>query len=176
MLTKHMAACLIVTALGAAPAFAQPQTAPSTSPPAAASYMTQLGQNHYLASKLIGTKVVSVNNEAIGDVNDVIVERDGRPVAAIIGVGGFLGIGEKYVAVPFGALQFATREQANTMAGHPPATGSTTGSTTAPSTTPAPSVRSGAAPELIILRMTKVDLQNAPSFNPERGTATPPKQ
>ncbi|NIX76808.1 PRC-barrel domain-containing protein [Microvirga terricola] len=176
MLTKHMAACLVVTALGAAPALAQTSTMPSASPPASGSYLTQLGQNHYLASKLIGTKVVGSSNESIGDVNDVIVERDGRPIAAIIGVGGFLGIGEKYVAVPFSALQFATREQANAMAANPPATGSTA---TAPSTTPAPSARLGAGPELIILRMTKVDLQNAPSFNPERSPApgtTAPKQ
>ncbi|WP_229426486.1 PRC-barrel domain-containing protein [Microvirga alba] len=166
MLTKHIAACLVVTALGAAPAFAQTSTAPSPSGSSAMSgpFMTQMGPNHYLASKLIGTKVISANNESIGDVNDVIVERDGRPVAAVIGVGGFLGIGEKYVAIPFSALQFATREQVNAMTnGNVPSTGST-------ATVPAPSGRLS-APELIILRMTKVDLQAAPSFNPDRNTA-----
>ena len=59
-----------------------------------------------LASKLIGTTVVSQDNETIGDVNDVLFDRGGQVMAAVIGVGGFLGIGEKDVAVPFQQLEF----------------------------------------------------------------------
>ena len=61
------------------------------------------------------TKVISANNESIGDINDVIVDRNGQAIAAVVGVGGFLGIGEKDVAVPFKSLEFATREQVNAM-------------------------------------------------------------
>ena len=43
-------------------------------------------------------------NESIGDVNDVIIEPDGKVASVIIGVGGFLGMGEKDVALAFDQL------------------------------------------------------------------------
>jgi hypothetical protein len=45
----------------------------------------------------------------IGDVDDLLVTKDGKISAAIIGVGGFLGIGEKNVAVPFDALKLTQK-------------------------------------------------------------------
>ena len=53
--------------------------------------MTHQQPGQWLASKLIGTTVVGPNNESIGDVNDVLMERDGHAAAVIVGVGGFLG-------------------------------------------------------------------------------------
>jgi sporulation protein YlmC with PRC-barrel domain len=41
----------------------------------------------------------------IGDVDDVLVDKEGRVTAMVIGVGGFLGMGEKDVAVPFGSVR-----------------------------------------------------------------------
>jgi len=125
----------------------------------------EMGQ--MLASKLIGTTVVSQNNETIGDVNDVLFDRGGQVMAAVIGVGGFLGIGEKDVAVPFQQLEFIANTDApaaTTTA--PPATpappaGTTTGSTT--STTTAAAARDP-MPSRVMLKMTKADLQNAPAF------------
>ena len=46
----------------------------------------------------------------LGDVNDILLEKDGRVSAVIIGVGGFLGVGEKDVAVPFNALKVAEKD------------------------------------------------------------------
>lgn len=57
------------------------------------------------ASKLIGTSVNNEAGERIGDINEVILTRDGKAVAAIIGVGGFLGMGEREVAVKFESLR-----------------------------------------------------------------------
>ncbi len=51
--------------------------------------MTHQQPGQWLASKLIGTTVVGPNNELIGDVNDVLMERDGHAAAVIVGVGGF---------------------------------------------------------------------------------------
>jgi sporulation protein YlmC with PRC-barrel domain len=68
-------------------------------------FITQLQNQQVMASRLIGTTVVSANNESIGDVNDVILDRGGQVAGVVIGVGGFLGIGEKDVAVPFSALE-----------------------------------------------------------------------
>ena len=64
------------------------------------------------ASKLIGTKVVNAANETVGDVNEIVLGRDGKVAAVIIGVGGFLGIGEREVAVSFNSLQMR-RDQSN---------------------------------------------------------------
>ena len=84
--------------------------------------MTQMQGQQMMASKLIGTTVVSANNESIGDVNDVILDRNGQVMAVVVGVGGFLGIGEKDVAVPFASLDFASREQMNAANNAPAAT------------------------------------------------------
>jgi len=78
-------------------------------------FMTQMQPEQIMASELIGTRVVSANNESIGDINDVIVDRNGQVMAAVVGVGGFLGIGEKDVAVPFKSLEFANSQQAQAM-------------------------------------------------------------
>jgi sporulation protein YlmC with PRC-barrel domain len=171
-------------------------------------FMTQMQQDHMMASNLIGTRVVSANNESIGDINDVIVDRNGQAVAAVVGVGGFLGIGEKDVAIPFKSLEFATRDQVNAMSGNNNASGgnvSTTGSTattgttagtstgaanpanpnaanTTGSTTAANNNANNNEPERVILRMTKADLQAAPTFNANGNNAnagsgsTAPKQ
>jgi len=56
-------------------------------------------QDTFLTSDLTGATVYSPQDEAIGDVNDVIVSRDGKVDGLVVGVGGFLGIGEKDVAI-----------------------------------------------------------------------------
>jgi len=75
---------------------------------AAINYVTQQSDQQLLGSKLIGASVTGNDNASIGDVNDVLVGRSGTIEGVVIGVGGFLGMGEKNVAVPFQALQVAT--------------------------------------------------------------------
>jgi sporulation protein YlmC with PRC-barrel domain len=53
--------------------------------------------------------VYDPQDNKIGEIMDVLVARDGKVTALIIGVGGFLGIGEKDVAVPFNAVQVRTK-------------------------------------------------------------------
>ena len=59
------------------------------------------------ASKLIGTAVKNNANESIGNINEVILDKDGKVAAVVIGVGGFLGMGEHEVAVNFSSLRLA---------------------------------------------------------------------
>ena len=54
--------------------------------------------------------VYDPSNSKIGDVKDVLLASDGKVSALIVGVGGFLGIGEKDVAVPFDAIKHTTRD------------------------------------------------------------------
>ena len=121
MLTRHLALGLLGSALMAAPALAQTTPAPAPANPApppastqaapmnagqggAMSFVEVRPQNQFRASKLIGTRVTGANNESIGEINDVLMDQNGRAHAVIIGVGGFLGIGEKDVAIPMTAL------------------------------------------------------------------------
>jgi hypothetical protein len=66
-------------------------------------YARQAGELR--ASKLIGTSVKNAAGETIGDINEVVLGSDGKVAAVVIGVGGFLGIGEREVAVRFDSLQ-----------------------------------------------------------------------
>jgi sporulation protein YlmC with PRC-barrel domain len=57
------------------------------------------------ASDYIGKRVYDRAGSDIGEVNDLILSADGKIQATILGVGGFLGIGEKNVAVPVTAVE-----------------------------------------------------------------------
>ena len=64
-------------------------------------YLTEQAENHISVNDFMGQAIYTADNQSIGDINDLLVEKDGGIVAAVVGVGGFLGIGEKNVAVPF---------------------------------------------------------------------------
>jgi len=61
----------------------------------------------YRATKVIGSAVQNDAGDKIGTVDDLIVTRNDRVMYAVLSVGGFLGVGDKLVAVPFASLQFA---------------------------------------------------------------------
>lgn len=121
---KSIMTAAAVAALLAAPAFAQSTTtttppspttppasttSPSTTPtmPKAADGMFYTKRAEWHASKLMGAKVQNTAGETIGDINDVLLDADGKVAAVVIGVGGFLGVGERNAAVSFASLQFS---------------------------------------------------------------------
>lgn len=55
----------------------------------------------YRSTKVVGATVVNAANEKIGTIDDLIITRSDRVPYGIVSVGGFLGMGEKLVAVPF---------------------------------------------------------------------------
>jgi len=59
----------------------------------------------FMTHRLVGNKVLNAQAEEIGDVRDVIVNTQGTATAVVIGVGGYLGIAEKLVAVPFASVE-----------------------------------------------------------------------
>jgi len=99
------------TAASPAPAtdMAASTTAPGTGVAAAPTagigdYIATLGPEQYLSQTLIGDEVnagVSSDSDKIGNINDLILSADGRVDGFVVGVGGFLGLGEKDVGVPF---------------------------------------------------------------------------
>jgi hypothetical protein len=58
-----------------------------------------------LASKFKGTDVIGADDKKIGDVSDILFDKDGKIEAYVVGVGGFLGIGSKDVALAPTAFQ-----------------------------------------------------------------------
>jgi hypothetical protein len=59
------------------------------------------------ASDLLNQKVKNSANETVGEINDLSIGSDGKIAAVIIGVGGFLGMGEKNVQLPYEQLTFS---------------------------------------------------------------------
>lgn len=84
--------------------------AAATGPALAVDFVTTQGSNEWRASVLTGTSVKSKAGEVIGNVNDVVFTQDGTVTAVIVGVGGFLGVGEKNVAVAFKDLSVKTED------------------------------------------------------------------
>ena len=59
------------------------------------------------ASRVIGTDVYNTQGESIGSIEDVMLDKTSNGIMfAVIGFGGFLGIGEKYHAVPWSVLDY----------------------------------------------------------------------
>jgi hypothetical protein len=85
--------------------------APNTTADAAgsATYLTEQAENQISVSDFMGQAIYTADNQSIGDINDLLVQDGGGVVAAVVGVGGFLGIGEKNVAIPFDKITI-TRE------------------------------------------------------------------
>ena len=76
-------------------------------------YVTQQSPTDWTAQTLIGKSVENNNGETLGEVNNVILNEKGKVVAITVGVGGFLGLGEKDVGVPFEALKFRDEDAAD---------------------------------------------------------------
>jgi PRC-barrel domain len=97
---------VLAVTLAWGPAMAQnpPATPPSTSPPS----VTVLGSRE--VQGILGGEVHSTSNETMGRIADVVVDGEGKPRAAIIDFGGFLGVGSRKIAVHWSALHFDPAE------------------------------------------------------------------
>jgi sporulation protein YlmC with PRC-barrel domain len=162
------------------PPAASPATPPasSTGSTSASSASSGGGQfvaaqkpDQWLASKFKGTDVIGNDNEKIGDVNDVLFDKSGKIHAVIVGVGGFLGIGEKDVALDMNAFQIVPASTTNTAGTG--GSGANTGANTGAAGTAGGSSSASNDPNNVKLKisMTKDQLKNAPSFEQYRATS-----
>lgn len=95
-----------VLALAAAPLAGQALAQAAATPAATVTIVAQQPADEWLARVFIGQPVHNTAGDAIGDINDLVFNRKGQISTVVIGVGGFLSIGEKGVGVPYGALTF----------------------------------------------------------------------
>ena len=167
MLMKSIAAGLAGTALLATVAFAQNPTATTDKAPAAATTTTTMAASgEWRASKMAGLKIYNDANESIGSINDLLMDKSGAIKIAVIGVGGFLGMGEHLVAVPYDKLKFVNEAVAYTGTGaRPAATTTTTGAATGTDkTATTATVASKWYPDHAVFNATKDELKAMPEF------------
>lgn len=123
IMKKHLLATTAAIALIATP-MAMAQNADNATPATSSVFSQDRNENmapvdgfyaadpsQVLATRFIGAYIYNGTGEeaeTVGDVNDIIMTQDGRAVAVIAGIGGFLGIGEKEVAVSMDQLQWTT--------------------------------------------------------------------
>ena len=103
---EKLLATAALVALMALPVLAQDAPAPAVEK-APAEKLAALDASDVSAKALLTESVKNAANETIGDINDVLISGDGKVAAVIVGVGGFLGMGEKNVALPYDQLVFA---------------------------------------------------------------------
>jgi sporulation protein YlmC with PRC-barrel domain len=84
---------------------ATPAPSASTSTAGSAKFVTKQTSDQWLASKFKGTDVIGTDDKKIGDVSDILFDKDKKILAYIVGVGGFLGIGSKDVAIEPASFQ-----------------------------------------------------------------------
>ena len=138
----RLALALAGAALIALPAAAQTTVTPDTKTKAEADKapaMYEMKAGQWRATKLAGIAVYNNNNEKIGDVNELIVSRDGKVEAVVIGVGGFLGMGEHLAAVPFDKVKWLDTPREQTVGTRTTTTTTGSGTSTQPATPPTPS-------------------------------------
>jgi PRC-barrel domain protein len=86
---------------------------PSESAAAGPNFLSKQENSDILASGLIGQSVVNSQDEVIGDINDLVADESGKVVAVLVGSGGFLGLGEKDIALGFEDLRFVRDDNDN---------------------------------------------------------------
>lgn len=181
MLAKYAAAAMAGSMLLASAAFAaETATTPSTSTTDKAG-MTQGSVSQgsvsnvsytgtWRASKVVGLNVYNEQNENVGSINDLLMDKSGNVKAAVISVGGFLGMGSRYVAIAFDKMKFSDQPVSYTGASNAPAGGgmakpastTTTGSAaTQPASTSKPNPW---YPDHAVFNASKDELKNMPEF------------
>jgi sporulation protein YlmC with PRC-barrel domain len=171
MISKTIAAAVLTAALMTGVASAQKTTANKADAP------TVQREGEWRASKLVGVNVYNEAGEKIGDVNDVILDKSGKTSKAILGVGGFLGMGEYYVALPFEKLKWINEPVRSASTSNPPASAPATNvdsnartasdggarTTTGTATNPSASSRNW-YPDHAVYNATKDQLKAMPEF------------
>ena len=167
MFAKYLTAAMAGSMLFASAAFAAETSttaAPSATTAATAATNTSF-QGDWRASKVVGLNVYNDKNESVGSINDLLMDKSGNIKAAVISVGGFLGMGARLVAVPYDKVKFTTEPVAYTgMAGAPNAGGARPQNTTTGSTAPQPAKANPWYPDHAVINGTAEELKAMPEF------------
>ncbi|WP_428664161.1 PRC-barrel domain-containing protein [Reyranella sp.] len=108
MIFRHALLAAVITGLAAAAHAQTPPSASPATPPAATSTTKPMPGSHAAdAKKLIGRNVKNADGDTIGEIKSVYISSDGTVDSVMVGVGGFLGVGEREVQLAWKELQIA---------------------------------------------------------------------
>ncbi|MEA3095203.1 MAG: hypothetical protein QOJ04_6545 [Caballeronia sp.] len=160
MKSKFLAAALLGTALLSGAAYAQTATTDRSNVNTA---VHKDGQ--WRASKLIGVNVYNDNNDKIGEIEELIVDKSSKVENVVLGVGGFLGMGEHYVAVPMDKLKWVDQPVRTSSTSTAPADkpNNTTGQANRPNR-PERAANEKWYPDHAVYNVTKDQLKAMPQF------------
>jgi len=169
MIAKYLATALVGGALitGGA-AFAQTATTPapgaSSSSPATQANL----KGNWRASKLVGLAVYNESNEKLGDISELLLDNTGKVNAVVVGIGGFLGVGQHDIAVSFDQLKWVNEPIRTASSDRIPASPGMSPSTTttgaAGSGSAATAARDNWYPDHAVMSGTKDQLKAMPAF------------
>ena len=148
------------------PALAQNNPPPAAPAPAAQTNTApKVHGDMWRSSKLIGLNVYNDQNEKLGDISEILLDKSGKVDGVVIGVGGFLGMGQHDIMVEMSKLKFIN-EPARTSSTTTTTTGSAaTGAANRPATTTTSTTKSKWYPDHAVLSgATKNSLKNLPEF------------
>ena len=112
MSKKTMTAAFALLMAASLPVYAQTSSSTTSTPPARVA-ATQLQPGQIRATQMDGATVYDTQNQKVGDIKDVIIDRDGKVAAVVLDVGAFLGVGGKYVAVSMNDLKITQDNNTN---------------------------------------------------------------
>jgi sporulation protein YlmC with PRC-barrel domain len=158
-------ALLGTTVIGGA-AFAQSTQPADRAAPAATAHPADAKmalKGNWRASKLMGLNVYNEANEKLGDINELLVDKSGKIHAVVIGIGGFLGMGEHDIAVSMDKLKFV-EEPVRTSSSGTSTTSRDTTTTGAASTTTTNRNANDWVPDHAVMSGNKEQLKALPQF------------
>ena len=148
------------------PALAQTSPPPASPAPAAQTTAPKAHGEMWRSSKLIGLNVYNDQNEKLGDISEILLDKTGKADFVVIGVGGFLGIGQHDIMVEMSKLKFVdepVRTSSTTTTGS--ATPGTMNRPPTATTTTTPTTKSKWYPDHAVLSgATKESLKNMAEF------------
>jgi len=170
---KTLCTALIGIAMISAPAVAQNANDKAQQPKATEQQQSQASQKQenasatglWQGSKLIGLNVYNDKNEKIGDIKQLMVDKSGKIADVVVGVGGFLGMGERDVAVKFSEIKWSDQPIRNTTSSNNQRPmGSTTGSNS-PAASSSQSNAKQTYPDHAVWNVDKKEVESMPQFN-----------
>lgn len=165
LLTSHATAQGLQLAAPAPPAVREPDAgfAGPADAPGPIQFVARRDPWVLRASDLLGERVYNPRGEDVGQVDDVLINRNGRVEALVIEMGGFLGIGERRVAIPPQAIRLDPHEMTATT-GTIPSAGLPADTPAAYGTRSEHRISKTIVPERMVLILPVDQLRNAPAY------------
>ena len=170
MRSKALAMGLLASSILVSAAFAQQTSSPPGAAPRATT-TSKVFSDQWRASKLMGLDIYNDQNEKLGDINEILLDKSGKIDSVIIGVGGFLGVGSREIKVTMDKLKFVNEPVPSATASSSSTATTTAANTSATATDSRPASASSSTPSkqwypdhAVLSGASKDQLKSMPEF------------